>query len=63
MKTPSSMSHSDRRALALGAIVVVPSLFFVFAVQPFRAALVKVQQQLSVERDAFSRERAAVAAA
>ncbi|MGH7655973.1 MAG: GspMb/PilO family protein, partial [Gemmatimonadaceae bacterium] len=42
---------------------VVPSLFFVFAVQPFRAALVKVQEQLSVERDAFSRERAAVAAA
>ena len=63
MKTLSSMSPSDRRALALGALVVVPSLFFVFAVKPYRAAFADVQQQLGVERDAFTRERAAVAAA
>jgi hypothetical protein len=63
VKTLSSLSSSDRRALTLGAIVVVPSLFFVFAVKPYQAALQNVQQQLSVERDAFTRERAAVAAA
>ncbi len=59
----STLSASDRRALTLGAIVLVPSLFFVFGVKPYRAALADVQQQLSVERDAFARERAAVAAA
>jgi hypothetical protein len=59
----SSMSASDRRALILGAVVLVPSLFFVFAVKPYRAALADVEQQLSVERDAFARERAAVSAA
>ena len=63
MKTLSSLSSSDRRALTLGAIVVVPALFFVFAVKPYLRALQDVQQQLSVERDAFTRERAAVAAA
>ena len=63
MKKYSELSASDRRALTLGAIVVVPSLFFVFAVKPYRAALADVQQQLSVESDAFARERAAVAAA
>lgn len=63
MKKYSELPASDRRALTLGAIVVVPSLFFVFAVKPYRAALADVQQQLSVESDAFARERAAVAAA
>ena len=63
MKKLSELSASDRRALTLGAIVVVPSLFFVFAVKPYRAALADVHQQLSVESDAFARERAAVAAA
>ncbi len=59
----SAMSASDRRALILGAAIVVPSLFFVFGVRPYRAALADVQQQLSVERDAYARERAAVSAA
>ncbi len=59
----STMSPADRRALTLGAIVLVPSLFFVFAVKPFRAALADVQQQLATESDAFARERAAVSAA
>lgn len=57
------MSASDRRALTIGAVILVPSLFFVFAVKPYRAALADVQQQLGVEREAFARERAAVSAA
>ena len=59
----ATMSASDRRALFLGALVVVPSLFFVFGVKPYMAALADIQQQLGTERDAFARERAAVAAA
>ena len=59
----STMSASDRRALLLGAAIVVPSLFFVFGVKPYRSALADVQQQLGMERDAFARERAAVSAA
>ena len=63
MKKLSSMTASDRRALTFGAVIVVPSLLFVFAVKPYRAALADIRQQLSVESDAFARERAAVAAA
>ncbi|HEY2849235.1 MAG TPA: GspMb/PilO family protein [Gemmatimonadaceae bacterium] len=63
MKKLSELSPSDRRALTLGAIVVIPSLLFVFAVKPYLRALDDVRQQLSVESDAFARERAAVAAA
>ena len=59
----STMSASDRRALMLGAAILVPSLFFVFVVKPYRAALADVRQQLAVERDAFAGERAAVSAA
>lgn len=57
------MSPSDRRALLFGAAIIVPSLFFVFGVKPYRAALANVQQELSVEREAYARERAAVGAA
>jgi hypothetical protein len=57
------MSPSDRRALIIGAAVIVPSLLFVFGVQPFRAALAGVRGQLVVERENFARERAAVSAA
>jgi hypothetical protein len=59
----STMSASDRRALFIGAVILVPSLGYVFAAKPFLAALSDVRQQLSVERDAYARERAAVSAA
>jgi hypothetical protein len=59
----STMSASDRRALFIGAVILVPSLGYVFAAKPFLAALADVRQQLSVERDAYARERAAVSAA
>jgi hypothetical protein len=59
----STMSASDRRALFIGAAILVPSLAYVFGVNPYRAALAGVQQQLSAERDAYGRERAAVSAA
>jgi hypothetical protein len=62
MKLPA-LSASDRRALFIGAVIVVPSLLFVFGVKPWRAALTDVRSQLVVEREAYARERAAVSAA
>ncbi len=59
----STLSASDRRALMLGAAVIVPSLLFVFGVIPYRATLANVEQQLVTERSALARERAAVLAA
>ena len=59
----STMSAADRRAMILGAAIVVPSLFFVFGVKPYIAALGDVREQISVEADAYARERSAVSAA
>jgi hypothetical protein len=59
----SSMTSRDRRAIALGAAILLPSLFFVWGVKPYVAALTDARQQLSVERETLARERAAIAAA
>lgn len=58
-----ALSPRDRRALTLGALVLLPSLFFIWGVKPFLATLSESQDFLSVERAALSRERAAVSAA
>ncbi len=58
-----NMSARDRRALTLGALVLLPSLFFIWGVKPFLATLSESRDFLSVERAALSRERAAVSAA
>jgi hypothetical protein len=58
-----SLSARDRRALWLGALLVLPALGFVFAVRPYLAALDSTRDQLAAERGALARERAAVAAA
>jgi len=57
------LSAADRRALTLGAAVVIPALLFVFVVKPYRASLAAVREQLAVEQSALARERAAVDAA
>jgi hypothetical protein len=58
-----NMTSRDRRALTWGAAILVPSLFFVFGVKPYIAALSDAKQQLSVERETLARERAAIDAA
>lgn len=58
-----SLSARDRRALWLGALLVLPALGVVFAVRPYLAALDSTRDQLAAERGALARERAAVAAA
>ena len=58
-----NMTSRDRRAITLGAAILVPSLFFVFGVKPYVAALSDAKQQLFVERETLARERAAIDAA
>jgi hypothetical protein len=59
----SRMTSRDRRAITLGAAILLPSLFFIWGVKPYFAALSDARQQLSVEREALARERTAIAAA
>ena len=59
----SEMSPRDRRALMIGAVILAPSLFFIWGARPYVAALSDARQRLDIEREALSRERAAVAAA
>jgi hypothetical protein len=59
----ASLAPRDRRALLLGALVLAPALFFIWAVKPYLAALESSRDFLSVERAALARERAAVTAA
>ncbi len=58
-----TLSTRDRRALWLGALVLLPALFFVYGVKPYLAALDSARDSLSAERLALARERAAVQAA
>jgi hypothetical protein len=59
----SGLSAKDRRAVILGAIVLLPGLLYVFGVKPYRAALEDARDQLAAERSTLSRERAALASA
>jgi hypothetical protein len=57
------MSSRDRRAILLGAIVLLPPLAYIWGVRPFRNALTDAREQLRTERETLARERAAVAMA
>jgi hypothetical protein len=57
------MSPRDRRAVFLGTALLAPAFFYIWGVKPYIAALDDTRQQLTIERDALSRERAAIAAA
>ena len=54
------MSAKDRRAIVLGAAVLLPALFYVWGVRPYRAALTETRDELETARLALSREKAAV---
>lgn len=56
-------SARDRRALWLGALLLLPALGFVWIVRPYLAAVENTRDQLAAERGALARERSAVAAA
>jgi hypothetical protein len=57
------MSSRDRRAVMLGAIVLLPPLLYIWGVRPYRNALADAREQLRAERETLARERAAVALA
>ena len=56
----STMSSRDRRAVMLGAVVLLPALLFIWGVRPYRAALADARDQLATERATLARERAAI---
>ena len=58
-----AMTSRDRRALGIGAAVLLPALLYVWGVQPFVASLADTRATLAVERTALAKERALLAAA
>jgi hypothetical protein len=58
----STLSPKDRRAIVLGAVLVLPWLIFLWGVRPYRTAMAETRDELETARVALSREKAAVAA-
>lgn len=56
----SSMSRRDRRAVMVGAVVLLPGLALIWGVRPYQAALSDAREELATERATLARERAAV---
>lgn len=63
MTKKSGMSAKDRRALVIGLVVVLPSLFYVFGVKRYVAAVKETRQHVTDERFRLAQELAAIAAA
>lgn len=63
MSARLTLGDRDRRALRLGAWILLPALFFVYGVKPYFASLETSRDALAAERLALARERAAVQAA
>jgi hypothetical protein len=59
----SAMNQRDRRALLLGALVLLPFVLFIWVVRPYMAALSDARDRLETERATLARERAAIAVA
>jgi hypothetical protein len=57
------LSYRDRRALVLGLLILVPAALWLFAVQPYRAALAGVTERIAAERALLEREEALLDAA
>jgi hypothetical protein len=59
----STVSTRDRRAILVGALVVVPALAFIWGVRPYMAALDTARDRLDAERTTLASEQGALAAA
>ena len=59
----ATLSPRDRRALLLGAAVLVPSLLYVFGIKPYRAALQTVTERVAAEQELLERELELLASA
>ena len=62
MTSVATLSARDRRALMLGALVLVPALTWGLAVRPYRDAVERASAKLAAERELLARERALLAA-
>lgn len=47
----------DRRALVLGALILVPGLIWILGVRPYRASVAGLQDRIAAEQDLLQRER------
>jgi hypothetical protein len=59
----AAMPVRDRRAVLLGAGILVPAFLFIWGVRPYLGALDDARQALAAERDALAREQGAVTSA
>jgi len=59
----TTMSLRDRRAVLLGAAVLLPAFAFIWGVRPYMNALDDARSELAAQRDALAREQAAVTSA
>jgi hypothetical protein len=53
----AGMSQRDRRALLLGAVLLVPGLVWMLGVRPYRASVIDLQDRIAIEQDLLERER------
>jgi hypothetical protein len=56
----ASMNTRDRRALLLGAFIVIPGLFVPFVAKPYLHMLSEIKEQTADERDKLKREQRAI---
>ncbi len=63
MRLGTRLDARDRRALALGALVLVPALGFALVVKPYLHARAGLQERVREQRDLLRRELVLVAAA
>jgi hypothetical protein len=59
----STMTSRERRTIIIGALVLFPPLLYIWAVRPYQTALSDARDQLSTERQALAREKAAITTA
>lgn len=57
------LKERERKVLFWGALIVFPTLLYVFGVKPFRLSLADKRDQLAFEQTALVREESAIAAA
>lgn len=57
------LAPRERRTIVLAAIVLVPSLGWIYAGRPFVRSLADLNERVAIERGTLARERAAVAEA
>jgi hypothetical protein len=55
-----SLSPRDRRAIVIGAVILIPALTWSLLVQPYRATLEDLQDRLAAEQALWEREQAVV---